>query len=127
FNGVKTVFECTGGKFSSSAVNQAISCIDREGTIVLMGVTEELVPINTRDVLEKGIKIFGSSRSNTSEFTQLMQEFKKVDYQQALREIVPKQSIPIKTASDMEEAMNLAAGHRGQTKVYLSLKWNNDQ
>ena len=67
-NGVKTVFECTGGKFSSSAINQAIDLLDTEGNLVLMGVTEELVPINTRDVLEKRIQLVGSSRSNVKEF-----------------------------------------------------------
>ncbi len=51
--GVHTVFECAGGKFSESAINQAIDLIDRQGHIVLMGVTEDRV-INTRDVLEKG-------------------------------------------------------------------------
>ena len=51
--GVHTVFECCGGKFSESAINQAIDLIDRQGQLVLMGVTEELVGINTRDVLEK--------------------------------------------------------------------------
>lgn len=47
------MFECCGGKFSESAINQAIDLIDRQGQLVLMGVTEELVGINTRDVLEK--------------------------------------------------------------------------
>ncbi|MDN8776990.1 dehydrogenase, partial [Staphylococcus aureus] len=45
-SGIHTVFECTGGKFSESAINQAIDLIDRQGNLILMGVTEELVPIN---------------------------------------------------------------------------------
>lgn len=45
--------ECTGGKFSESAINQAIDILMPGGELILMGVTEERVPMNTRDILEK--------------------------------------------------------------------------
>ena len=47
------LIECTGGKFSQSALNQAIDIADSLADIIFMGVTEELVPIDTRDILEK--------------------------------------------------------------------------
>ena len=34
----------------------------------LMGVTENPAPINTRMVLEKGLRLFGSSRSGRADF-----------------------------------------------------------
>ena len=61
-------FECVGNMGSPHAINQIIDYIKPEGTIAIMGVTEELAPINTRMVLEKGLRIFGSSRSGSKDF-----------------------------------------------------------
>ena len=61
-------FECVGGQGCEMADNQIIDYIRPEGTIALMGVSENRVPINTRMVLEKGLRIFGSSRSGREDF-----------------------------------------------------------
>jgi len=121
--GVKTIFECTGGKFSSSAINQAIDLIDREGTIVLMGVTEELVPLNTRDILEKGLRLIGSSRSTSNEFKQLMEAFKNEEFVKVLNHIVPNEYISIANTKDLEDAMVRSSKYRGWKKTYLAFNW----
>ena len=61
-------FECVGSAASASAIDQIIDCINPEGTISLLGVSEESVPINTRMVLEKGLRLFGSSRSGREDY-----------------------------------------------------------
>lgn len=121
--GVQVIFECTGGKFSSGAINQAINLIDRLGTIVLMGVSEELVPINTRDILEKGLRLIGSSRSTHQEFVQLMESFKSEDYRKALGKLLPKQTDTIRNTKDLTKLMENAANHRGWEKIYLTFDW----
>jgi len=61
--------ECVGGKYAGDAINQIINDVIRpEGTIALTGVSEEPPGINTRMVLEKGLKLFGSSRSSVEDF-----------------------------------------------------------
>lgn len=65
-------FECVGGAASAKAINQIIDYINPEGTISIMGVSEDLAPINTRMVLEKGLCIFGSSRSGREDFEGLI-------------------------------------------------------
>ncbi|MCR5667051.1 MAG: alcohol dehydrogenase catalytic domain-containing protein [Eubacterium sp.] len=65
-------FECCGGSGAPKAINQIIDYIHPEGTISILGVTEELAPINTRMVLEKGLRIFGSSRSGREDFEGLL-------------------------------------------------------
>lgn len=65
-------FECVGGAASSKAINQIIDHIQPEGTIAILGVSEDLAPINTRMVLEKGLRIFGSSRSGRADFEGLI-------------------------------------------------------
>lgn len=42
-----------------------------------MGVSEDLAPINTRMVLEKGLRIFGSSRSGRSDFQGLINLYRE--------------------------------------------------
>ena len=46
-------FECVGGNGAHKAINQIIDYINPEGTIGILGVSEDLAPINTRMVLEK--------------------------------------------------------------------------
>ena len=65
---VDHAFECVGGPASSDVINQIIDYINPEGTISLMGVSEENVPINTRMVLEKGLTLQGNSRSEREDF-----------------------------------------------------------
>lgn len=77
-------FECVGGGAAPKAINQIIDYIAPEGTISILGVTEELAPINTRMVLEKGLRIFGSSRSGREDFVGLIELYHEkpeiVDY-----------------------------------------------
>lgn len=70
-------FECVGNMGSPKAVNQIIDYIKPEGTIAIMGVTEDLAPINTRMVLEKGLRIYGSSRSGSKDFANTVQFYVK--------------------------------------------------
>lgn len=123
-SGVQTIFECTGGQFSSSAINQAIDLIDREGYIVLMGVTEDLVPINTRDVLEKGLTLEGSSRSTTADYEQLMGAFKNKEFQKALQKLVPEKPWEIQSTADLTRVMDAASAYRGWKKTYVSFHWD---
>lgn len=61
-------FECVGTMASANAIEQIIDCINPEGTVSILGVSEENVPINTRMVLEKGLRFFGSSRSAREDY-----------------------------------------------------------
>ncbi|WP_436946599.1 zinc-binding dehydrogenase, partial [Staphylococcus xylosus] len=69
-------FECVGGKGSQSAVNQIIDLISPEGTVSLLGVSEYPVEVNTRLVLEKGLTMFGSSRSGAQDFKDIAKFYK---------------------------------------------------
>lgn len=61
-------FECVGGNGSPVAIEQIIGVIKPEGTISILGVSEYPVQINTRMILEKGLRMFGSSRSGAADF-----------------------------------------------------------
>lgn len=70
---VDHAFECCGGEGSASAVEQIVDLIEPEGTISLLGVSENPIPMNTRMILEKGLRVFGSSRSGRADFEQTLQ------------------------------------------------------
>lgn len=70
-------FECVGGRGSQLALDQIIDLIHPEGTISLLGVSEYPVPINTRMILEKGLFLFGTSRSGRKDFVKTIEIFRE--------------------------------------------------
>lgn len=120
---VHSVFECTGGRFSETAANQAIEIVKREGKVVLMGVTEERVPINTRDLLEKGIHLIGSSRSSVGDFQDVIAGLQNKGLQRALQALVPAETRSIQSAADLMKAMNTTAEHKAWKKTFLQFNW----
>ena len=69
--------ECVGGEGSQKAIAQIIDHIHPEGTIALLGVSEYPVPINTRMVLEKGLRLYGSSRSGREDFLKTVEIYER--------------------------------------------------
>lgn len=69
--------ECTGGIGSQKAINQIIDHINPMGTVIMMGVSEEPIAINTRMVLERGLTMVGSSRSNRADFQRAVEILSK--------------------------------------------------
>ena len=63
--------------YFKSRFNQIIDNIRPEGTIALMGVSESLIEINTRMVLERGLTMIGSSRSGVEDFQQTVDFLEK--------------------------------------------------
>ena len=74
---VDHAFECCGGTGSIAAIDQIIDSIAPEGTVSLLGVSENPVPINTRMVLEKGLRVFGSSRSGYEDFADTLKLYER--------------------------------------------------
>lgn len=117
------VIECTGASFSELAINQAIDALNPRGKIVLMGVTEQNVSINTRDLLEKGLTIYGSSRSTYHDFNAVIQAMKDKDYQNTLSKILPQTEYEIRSEHDLFKAMKEAETHRTWQKILLKFLW----
>lgn len=74
---VDHAIECVGSEASQKAISQIIDVINPEGTISILGVSEYPIPINTRMVLEKGLHIFGSSRSGRKDFEKTVELYAK--------------------------------------------------
>ncbi|UUZ91588.1 zinc-binding dehydrogenase [Paenibacillus sp. P25] len=120
---VDIVVECTGGRFSESAVNQGIDLLKPGGHLIAMGVSEDLVPINTRDVLEKGITIYGSDRSSVKDFEQVLKVMERPACQDTLRRLIPNKYTVVSKAEDFAGAMESALSHREWKKTILDFRW----
>ncbi len=111
---VNHAIEAVGGQGSESAINQIIDVINPRGTIVLSGVTEELVDINTRMVLEKGLTLAGSSRSTKKDFEDAIELISKNEDAKLRLELMIQNTKDIRNVEDIthifEEDMNMPWG-----------------
>lgn len=97
-------FECVGGSRCEPAIDQIIDFINPEGTIMLLGVSENNVPIKTRMVLEKGLKLIGRSRSGREDFIKTANFLSAhKDIQQRLKNII-REVIIVRELADVTRA-----------------------
>lgn len=96
-------FECVGGDGSYCAINDIIKHIRPQGIIVLMGVSENEVPINTRDVLEKGLTIVGCSRSGKEDFVEAVSFMENKEMEKRLSAII-LEDLPVCNINDIHRA-----------------------
>ena len=116
---VDHAFECVGGVASETAIEQIIDYIRPQGTINLMGVSEQPVAINTRMVLEKGLGVFGNSRSSYSDFKRAVELLDgHLDVREYLSTIISEE-IEIKTIQDMHKAFE----NDGNNAFKTIMKW----
>ena len=85
---VDHAFECAGGDGSFYAIDDIINYINPQGTAILLGVTENKISINTRDILEKGLTFVGSSRSGVKDFEEAVRLLKIQKFQNRMRRII---------------------------------------
>lgn len=116
---VDHAFECVGGKRSEDAVQQIIDLINPQGCISLLGVSENPIGIETRMVLEKGLKLIGNSRSGYDDFykaVEIMQDKKIQDYM----ENIIMDVVEVNNVNDIYKAFDLDLNNDFKTVM----KWN---
>jgi len=99
-------FECVGGANSAAAINQIIDHINPQGSIALLGVSEEFVPINTRMVLEKGLILIGNSRSGYEDFEMAVKFVEENEDVQMYLKTIISEIIDIKNITDIYKAFD---------------------
>lgn len=85
---VDHAFECCGGDGSYYAIRDIIHHIEPQGNVMLMGVSENEIAINTRDILEKGLSFIGCSRSGKTDFENAIEFMRKAGVQRRLEAII---------------------------------------
>jgi ribitol-5-phosphate 2-dehydrogenase len=98
-------FECTGAQGSAAALEVLINHINPQGSILLLGVSEQAIPVNTRMVLEKGLTLIGCSRSGRVDFEQAIALMRQSSMQQRLRQIIYLDD-PVSTVMDIKRVFD---------------------
>ena len=96
-------FECAGGEGSAAAIDQVIAHIRPQGSLMLLGVSEQPVPVFTRNVLEKGMTMVGCSRSGRCDFERAVDLMREPRVQRHLAQIVYVDA-PVRRESDIKRA-----------------------
>lgn len=97
-------FECCGGEGSAYAIDDIIRTIRPMGAVTLMGVSENKVGINTRDILEKGLTLVGCSRSGRADFEMAVAMLEEETFQHRMEVIVTPVE-PVRSIADISRVM----------------------
>lgn len=100
---VDHAFECCGGEGSAFAIDDIIRSINPQGTVMLLGVSENKVSINTRDILEKGLTLVGCSRSGRKDFERAVELMEDRSFQSRLNVLVYEDA-PVHSVDDIHRA-----------------------
>lgn len=112
-------FECVGGKYSEAAINQVIDVINPQGTLVILGVSEQYPNINTRMILEKGLTLMGSSRSGYDDFAEAVKLMENKEAHDYLSTII-SETVDINKIEDINYAFDSDMTNKFKTV----LRWN---
>jgi len=87
---------------------------------MLMGVSESAIPINTRMILEKGLRFIGRSRSGREDFIETADYLQKhPELQERVKKII-RDVIPVSNIADISKAFEEDLKQAFKTV----LKWN---
>lgn len=93
-------FECVGGEGCVDALDDIINHIKPQGTVAMLGVSENKVAMNTRLILEKGLTMLGCSRSGREDFTEAVQLMSIQKVKRRLGSIIFEDT-PVKNMDDL--------------------------
>lgn len=119
---IDIAFECVGGKASQYALNEIIDNIAIGGKIVLTGVSESSIEINTRKILEKGILLTGSTRSSVEDFKRAVGLIEGAQYSEYLTTLI-SDIVTIKDISDYYNVFEYEAQNRSLGKNVLKFQF----
>lgn len=117
---VDHAFECVGGGGAESAIDQMIDCINPQGCITLLGVSEDPPRVNTRMVLEKGLTLLGNSRSGYTDFYKAVELLQNPQTQDYVENIICDR-FDIKQLSDIYRAFDADMNNNFKTVMRWSL------
>ena len=87
----------------------------------MLGVSEYPVPINTRMVLEKGLRLFGSSRSGLIDFNMTVNMLSENPWMINYLSNIINNIVPVKDIADMNRAFELDIQKPGGKTI---MEWN---
>lgn len=100
---IDLAIECVGGAKAETALSAIIRQINPHGAILLMGVSELPVRLDTRKILEKGLVLAGTSRSARCDFEQAVALIANRTVRSALQKVI-SHVVRVRSHLDLYEA-----------------------
>jgi ribitol-5-phosphate 2-dehydrogenase len=121
-------FECAGGKAAESTIEQALSLLSPGGTCMLIGVSEDRVPVRTRVILEKGLRLMGTTRSAAIDYITVLKWLRRGEFTEALRRIIYHRVFKAESCSSILSACRTAESPETHGKILIDwrLEGNGD-
>ena len=116
---IDIAFECVGGKGVQSAVEEILHNILPGGKIVLAGVPDDDIEVNTRIILEKGLEIMGVTRSNIKDFESSILTLKDENFKNRISNLVLEE-YEVKNINDFYDAFEFEASNKKLGKRVIS-------
>ena len=85
---MSVAIEAVGGNASGIAANQAIDKLYSGGKLILSGVANDNIPLNTRMVLEHGISIRGTTRSVRCDFEKAVELLGNSEFRSQIKKLL---------------------------------------
>ncbi|EDT78808.1 alcohol dehydrogenase catalytic domain-containing protein [Clostridium perfringens] len=82
------LFECVGGNAAEYAINEMLNYANYNSNIVLTGVSENGSKVDTRKILEKGLVLTGSTRSNIEDFIKAIKLLEKEEFRCYIEKLI---------------------------------------
>lgn len=115
-------YECVGGNFAEAAIDEMINSVEIGGKLVLSGVSESKIPFNTRKILEKGISIYGITRSNVEDFKSAISLMKISEYSNNISKLILGEKV-IGNIGDFSDAFEEESHNKNLGKYILDYKF----
>lgn len=115
---VDLYFEAAGGKGAEAAIGSIIAAARPGATIVLLGVSEYDVPINTRLILEKGLHLLGCSRSTPDDHRTALDLMRRPHVATKVKKLAIAEQFKL---SRVREAFDFALARSQWGKVLIDL------
>ncbi|MCS7120181.1 MAG: alcohol dehydrogenase catalytic domain-containing protein [Nitrososphaerota archaeon] len=112
-------FECAGGKAAEVTIDQALSLLAPGGRCVLVGVSEDKVPVRTRTMLEKGLSLKGTTRSAAIDYPDVLRWLEREDFRRLLERIIYPQMFYAKDSESILAACKVAEDPMTHGKVLI--------
>ena len=114
--------ECVGGKGMKATINDILNIVKPGGKLVLTGVCENNIEINTRKILEKGITITGSTRSSYKDFNRVMKYFENESFSNSIEQL-NLGNVDIENITDFYDVFEKTCNEKMLGKYILDFKF----
>lgn len=118
-------FECVGGRAAETTIDQSFSLLAPGGTLMLVGVSEEKIPIKTRNMLEKGLTIKGTTRSAAIDYPDVLEWLKREEFRKVLKQIIFPEVFTAKNCKSIISACKTAENPKVHGKVLIDWRQKN--